>query len=42
MDERTDEDYLAGLTNKVVGRINHVRIEYRHINDNGSFTLTSG
>jgi NAD(P)-dependent dehydrogenase (short-subunit alcohol dehydrogenase family) len=42
LDSLKDEDYLLGLTNKLMGQVNLVRIGLRHINDNGSFTLTSG
>ena len=42
LDELTDEDYLMGLTNKLMGQVNLVRIGRNYINDNGSFTLTSG
>ena len=37
-----EEDYLLGLTNKLMGQVNLVRIGLNYINDNGSFTLTSG
>jgi len=42
LDELTDEDYLMGLTNKLMGQVNLVRIGRSYINHNGSFTLTSG
>ena len=41
-DSLEDEDYLLGLTNKLMGQVNLVRVGLNHINDNGSFTLTSG
>jgi NAD(P)-dependent dehydrogenase (short-subunit alcohol dehydrogenase family) len=42
LDSLEDEDYLLGLTNKLMGQVNLVRVGLNHINDNGSFTLTSG
>ncbi|CAB1061490.1 Oxidoreductase, short-chain dehydrogenase/reductase family [Olavius sp. associated proteobacterium Delta 1] len=41
-DDMADEDYLLGLTNKLMGQANLVRIGRNYIQDNGSFTLTSG
>ncbi len=40
--ELKDEDFLFSLQNKLMGQVNLVRIGQRYINDNGSFTLTSG
>lgn len=42
LDELSDEDYLLALTNKLMGQANLVRVGRNYINDNGSFTLTSG
>jgi NAD(P)-dependent dehydrogenase (short-subunit alcohol dehydrogenase family) len=42
LDSLGDEDYLLGLANKLMGQINLVRVGRKYINDNGSFTLTSG
>ena len=42
LDELGDDDYLFSLKNKLMGQVNLVRIGRRFINDNGSFTLTSG
>jgi NAD(P)-dependent dehydrogenase (short-subunit alcohol dehydrogenase family) len=42
LDELGDEDYMLGLSNKLMGQVNLVREGQKHINDNGSFTLTSG
>lgn len=42
LDEQTDEDYMLALTNKLMGQVNLVRVGRKYINDNGSFTLTSG
>ena len=42
LEELTDEDYSLGLTNKLMGQVNLVRIGLNYINDEGSFTLTSG
>jgi NAD(P)-dependent dehydrogenase (short-subunit alcohol dehydrogenase family) len=38
----TDEDFQLGLANKLMGQVNLVRLGLAHINENGSFTLTSG
>ncbi len=40
--ELTHEDYSLGLNHKLMGQINLVRLGMEYINDNGSFTLTSG
>lgn len=40
--EFSAEDYFVGLKNKLMGQINLVLIGMKHINDKGSFTLTSG
>lgn len=40
--ELTDEDFQLGLSNKLMGQINLVRLGLSHITDRGSFTLTSG
>lgn len=42
LDELGDDDYAVGLSSKLMGQVNLVRVGQRHINDNGSFTLTSG
>lgn len=42
LDELTEEDYMFGLSNKLMGQVNLVRIGRNYINDKGSFTLTSG
>ena len=42
LDEQPDEDYLLAVTNKLMGQVNLVRVGRKYINDNGSFTLTSG
>jgi NAD(P)-dependent dehydrogenase (short-subunit alcohol dehydrogenase family) len=36
------EQFMKGLTNKLMGQVNLVLIGKDHVNDNGSFTLTSG
>ena len=41
-DELGDADYQIGLSNKLMGQVNLVRIGRQFINDHGSFTLTSG
>lgn len=40
--ELTDEDFRAGFEDKVLGQVNLVQIGVSYVNDNGSFTLTSG
>ena len=37
-----DEDFDLCLQNKLMGQVNLVRLGIPHVNDNGSFTLTSG
>ena len=38
----TDSDYELGINNKMMGQVNIVRAGLDYLNDNGSFTLTSG
>jgi NAD(P)-dependent dehydrogenase (short-subunit alcohol dehydrogenase family) len=38
----TEDQFMLGLTNKVMGQINVVREGFAHVTDGGSFTLTSG
>ncbi len=40
--EFTEEQFMLGLTNKVMGQVNVVLAGMDHVNDGGSFTLTSG
>ncbi|WP_224982544.1 short chain dehydrogenase [Geomonas agri] len=40
--ELSDEDFQTGLSGKLMGQVNLVRVGMNYINDNGSFTLTSG
>lgn len=40
--EMTSEHYFIGLNDKLMGQVNLVLAGLRYINDNGSFTLTSG
>lgn len=40
--ELTDADFTLGLTNKLMGQVNLVRLGVKALKDNGSFTLTSG
>lgn len=40
--ELTEEHYALGLNNKLMGQVNLVSIGLNYLNDNGSFTLTSG
>lgn len=42
LSEMTNENYFLGLQNKLMGQVNLVLIGMKHINVNGSFTLTSG
>jgi NAD(P)-dependent dehydrogenase (short-subunit alcohol dehydrogenase family) len=42
LDSLDDEAYQLGLVNKLMGQVNLFREGRNHINDNGSFTLTSG
>jgi NAD(P)-dependent dehydrogenase (short-subunit alcohol dehydrogenase family) len=42
LDDLTDEDYLLGLTDKLMGQVNVVRVGRAYVSDHGSFTLTSG
>jgi NAD(P)-dependent dehydrogenase (short-subunit alcohol dehydrogenase family) len=42
LDELVVADYQIGLSNKLMGQVNLVRIGRESINDRGSFTLTSG
>lgn len=38
----TEEDYLVGIRSKLMGQVNLVRVGQRHLQEGGSFTLTSG
>ena len=40
--EITEEQYALGLNNKLMGQVNLVSIGLNYLNDEGSFTLTSG
>ena len=42
LDDLKDADFQLGLSNKLMGQVNLVRIGQQYIHDNGSFTLTSG
>lgn len=42
LDEFTEEQFMLGLTDKVMGQVNLVLAGLNHVNDGGSFTLTSG
>ncbi|BBO76609.1 short chain dehydrogenase [Desulfosarcina widdelii] len=41
-EEMTEEDFYLGLKNKLMGQVNLVRLGYKYLNDNGSFTLSTG
>ncbi|WP_282607034.1 short chain dehydrogenase [Pelagibius sp. Alg239-R121] len=38
----TEEQFMLGLTNKVMGQVNLILAGLNYVNDGGSFTLTSG
>ncbi|MEO7539847.1 MAG: short chain dehydrogenase [Pyrinomonadaceae bacterium] len=38
----TEEDFYIGIRGKMMGQVNIVRVGLRYLNDNGSFTLTTG
>ncbi|MEO5510853.1 MAG: short chain dehydrogenase [Longimicrobiales bacterium] len=38
----SDQDFDKSLRNKLMGQVNLVRVGMKHMNDRGSFTLTSG
>lgn len=40
--EMTEEQFMVGLTGKVMGQVNVVLCGLAHVNDGGSFTLISG
>ena len=40
--EITEEQYAFGLNNKLMGQVNLVSVGLNYLNDEGSFTLTSG
>ena len=40
--EFTEDEFMLGLTNKVMGQVNLVLVGIDYVNDAGSFTLTSG
>lgn len=42
LEELSDKDFQAGFEDKVLGQVNLVQIGTPHVNDGGSFTLTSG
>lgn len=40
--EMTEDDFYVGIRGKMMGQVNLVRIGQKYVNDNGSFTLTTG
>lgn len=42
LETMTEEEYSIGLKSKLMGQINVVLTGIKHLNDQGSFTLTSG
>ena len=41
-DSLTEDDYYIGLRSKLMGQVNLVRLGRSYLNDNGSFTLSTG
>jgi NAD(P)-dependent dehydrogenase (short-subunit alcohol dehydrogenase family) len=41
-EEMTEEDFHIGLKSKLMGQVNLVRIGTKYLNDEGSFTLSTG
>ncbi len=41
-EDLTEEDFYIGLKSKLMGQVNLVRIGRKYLNDNGSFTLSTG
>lgn len=42
LSELSEEDHFIGLRGKLMGQVNLVRLGLDHLNDGGSFTLTTG
>lgn len=42
IEQMTEAEYMIGLKDKLMGQVNLVLIGRDHVNDGGSFTLTSG
>jgi NAD(P)-dependent dehydrogenase (short-subunit alcohol dehydrogenase family) len=42
LNELSDDDFQLGLTSKLMGQVNLVRVGINYISDKGSITLTSG
>lgn len=40
--ELSEQDFYVGIRGKMMGQVNLVRIGQNYLNDNGSFTLTTG
>lgn len=40
--ELTEDDFFVGIRGKMMGQVNLVRIGQKYLEDNGSFTLTTG
>lgn len=38
----TEDDYYIGFRSKLMGQVNLTRLGYRHLNEGGSITLTTG
>lgn len=41
-EDLTEQDFYIGLKSKLMGQVNLVRIGRKYLNDNGSFTLSTG
>ncbi len=41
-DNLSEEDFYIGIKSKMMGQVNLVRIGRKHLNENGSITLTTG
>lgn len=42
LQEMTDDQFYIGIHSKLMGQVNTVRLGLKYLNDQGSFTLTSG
>ena len=42
LSDLTDEDYKLGLSNKLMGQVNWIRVGSNYLNEGGSITVTSG
>ena len=42
LEQLADDDFAFSLANKLMGQVNLIRLGLGHVNDGGSFTVTSG